>query len=44
MMKCTVPDFKITPLWPDLPDSVPTFPPLSTQHPIDLYSIVQQNK
>ena len=44
MMKCTVPDFKITPLWPDLPDSVPKFPALSTQHPIDLYSIVQQNK
>ena len=44
MMKCTVPDFRITPLWPDLPDSVPKFPPLSTQHPIDLYSIVQRNK
>ena len=44
MMKCTVPGFRITPLWPDLPDSVPKFPPLSTQHPIDLYSIVQQNK
>lgn len=44
MMKCTVPGFRITPLWPDLPDSVPKFPALSTQHPIDLYSIVQQNK
>lgn len=44
MMKCTVPDFTITPLWPDLPDSVPKFPSLSTQRPIDLYSIVLQNK
>lgn len=30
-------------LWPDLPDSVPQFPPLDTQQPIDFYSIVQSN-
>jgi dipeptidyl aminopeptidase/acylaminoacyl peptidase len=44
VMKCTVSDWKISPLWPNLPDSVPHFPPVSTQHPIDLYSIVQQNQ
>lgn len=30
-------------LWPDLPDSVPQFPPLDTQQPIDFYSIVQNS-
>lgn len=43
MMKCSAPDWKITPLWPNLSDSVPKFPPVSTQHPIDLYSIIQHN-
>jgi Tol biopolymer transport system component len=44
VMKCTVSNWKVSPLWPNLPDSVPHFPPVSTQHPIDLYSIVQQNQ
>jgi len=44
VMKCTVSNWKVSPLWPSLPDSVPHFPPVSTQHPIDLYSIVQQNQ
>lgn len=30
-------------LWPELPDSVPPFPPLETQHPIDFRAIVQDS-
>lgn len=29
------------PIWPNLPDSVPEFPPLNTQNPIDLRAILQ---
>jgi len=32
----------ISPLWPDLPDSVPEFPPVNTQNPIDLRNILKQ--
>lgn len=34
---------EIAPLWPNLPDSVPQFPPLNTQNPIDFRSIVQDS-
>lgn len=32
---------QIQPLWPNLPDSVPEFPTLETQSPIDFYAIVK---
>lgn len=34
---------EIQPLWPDLPDSVPQFPALDTQDPIDFRAIIQSN-
>lgn len=33
----------IDPLWPNLPDSVPEFPSLETQDPVDFYQIVQDS-
>ena len=34
---------KIDVLWPHLPDSVPQFPPLDSQNPIDFRGIVEEN-
>jgi len=33
----------IEPLWPHLPDSIPQFPPLETQNPVDFFSIVRDS-